>query len=100
MSQVENKQSGWSKLIRQEDWWAVWLGLIVIVAVVAGRLTSPVLPGRWGQNGNGILTAIPAEMLSGILITGFISFAVFALAVSFYGRKHTLLCQTLSSIVP
>ena len=87
MSQVEEKRSGWFKLIHQEDWWAIWLALILIVAVVAGKVVSPVLPGRWGQDGQGILTAIPTEILSGILVTGLVVFAVFAVAVYFYGRQ-------------
>ncbi len=89
MSQVEEKKnSKWSALWRQEDWWAVWLGLLVMAAVIYGLLTQPVLPGRWGQNGDTMLTAIPAGIHSGILLTGIVSLILFSLSIFFYGRKQ------------
>ncbi len=85
---VEKKQNRWYKLLQQEDWWAVWLGGIVIVSVVVGLLSKPTLPGRWGQEGANLLSAISAEMFTGILITGFISLILFAVSVSFCGKKE------------
>lgn len=86
--EVEKKQSGWSKLVHQEDWWAIWLGVLVIAAVITGFLKKPVLPTRWGENGATMLSAIPAEIVTGILITGLVSLFVFALAVAFCGKKE------------
>ncbi|MBS4022133.1 MAG: putative sulfate exporter family transporter [Dethiobacter sp.] len=88
MSQgAEKKISGWSKLFHQEDWWAVWLGFFVIAAVVVGLLAKPVLPGRWGQSGATILSALPREALLGSLITGLVVLTIFAVAVAFSSRK-------------
>jgi uncharacterized integral membrane protein (TIGR00698 family) len=87
MDQVPERKSGWSNLLYQEDWWAVWLGFIVIAAVVAGWLVKPVLPGRWGLEGKGILSSIPPEILTGLLVTGLVSLAVFTLSTFFTGRK-------------
>lgn len=29
-----SKENGWSDLVKKEDWWAVWIGLILVVAAV------------------------------------------------------------------
>lgn len=89
MSQAaEKKSSRWSQLLHQEDWWAIWLGFLVIIAVAAGLLAKPVLPGRWGQTGSTILSAVSREVLLGSLLTGLVTLAVFALAVAFSSRKE------------
>jgi uncharacterized integral membrane protein (TIGR00698 family) len=85
---VEKRQNGWSSLLQHEDWWAVWLGAVVIISVSAGFLSKPTLPGRWGQDGANLLSAIPAEIFAGILLTGFISLLLFAVSVSFCGKKE------------
>jgi len=85
---VEKRQNGWSSLWQHEDWWAVWLGAVVIISVSAGFLSKPTLPGRWGQDGANLLSAIPAEIFAGILLTGFISLLLFAVSVSFCGKKE------------
>jgi len=52
---MKSKSSRWAVLWKQEDWWAVWLGLgLVIVALAAfwGGSTIKawaVTPGRWAQ---------------------------------------------------
>ena len=51
-------------------------------------MSKPTLPGRWGQDGANLLSAIPAEIFAGILLTGFISLLLFAVSVSFCGKKE------------
>ncbi|TCT14232.1 putative integral membrane protein (TIGR00698 family) [Natranaerovirga pectinivora] len=91
MSQVNEKKSNgrFSSLILKEDWWAVWLGIILMVATLVGWLTKPVLPGRWGREGSfDIVKSINFENLPGILWTGIVSWAVFSLAVYFFKRSN------------
>ena len=39
---VRPSTSGWSELWRKEDWWAIWIGLgIVLVAYVLRRILNP-----------------------------------------------------------
>lgn len=85
---AEKRQNRWSILLQHEDWWAVWLGGFVIIAVVAGILSKPTLPGRWGVEGAGLLSAIPAEIFTGILFTGLVALILFAVSVSFCGKKE------------
>lgn len=47
---VIEKPSGWSNLIRGEDWLAVWLGFLIIVLILAG--VRPQLPTfKWETSG-------------------------------------------------
>jgi Conserved hypothetical protein 698 len=47
------EQQGWSELWRKEDWWAIWLGLGVVIAAVlaflAGGIIKPIAvkPASW-----------------------------------------------------
>ncbi len=47
---VIGKPSGWSNLIRGEDWLAVWLGFLIIILIVAG--VRPKMPTfKWETSG-------------------------------------------------
>ena len=47
---VIEKPSGWSNLIRGEDWLAVWLGFLIIVLILAG--VRPKMPSfKWETSG-------------------------------------------------
>lgn len=47
---MSNKDSGWSALIRTEDWLAVWLGFLIIILVIAG-LTIKIPRFKWTTDG-------------------------------------------------
>lgn len=53
-----------SPLITLEDWWAVWIGFILIFLTVLGLLTGIPKPGKWVANP---LEAIPAMKLLNFL---------------------------------
>lgn len=79
-----------SSLWKKEDWWTVWLGFLLILASIAGILTRPVLPKKWGTAGAESITAsIPADIISGIIITGVVCLIVFSIAI-FIMKKEDL----------
>ncbi|WP_242661362.1 YeiH family protein [Alkaliphilus metalliredigens] len=81
----------WSSLWKKEDWWTVWLGFLLIIASIAGVVAVPVLPLRWGPGRQGaetIIGSIPAEILSGILVTGIINLALFSIGILFIKREE------------
>jgi len=53
---AETKGNRKTKLLQTEDYWAIWLGLLVIVISMAGLWTGSsivkdfaVTPGKWGD---------------------------------------------------
>ncbi|WP_028309641.1 YeiH family protein [Desulfitibacter alkalitolerans] len=82
------KRSGISELWRKEDWWAVWLGVVIMAGALVSILTEPALPKRWGREGvESILASVPGDIVSGILLTGVICLAVFSLSIWFTKRE-------------
>ncbi len=49
MSYTE-KSSKWSDLYKNEDWWAVWLGFVVILGAVVGLIGKVPKLGKWTDN--------------------------------------------------
>lgn len=64
-------KSSWRDLYRLEDWWAVWLGLVMFAAVGAGALkTVPKLPKwTWGAFGDAYSTSVVLPLV-------FLAFAI------------------------
>ncbi|TCK92488.1 putative integral membrane protein (TIGR00698 family) [Natranaerovirga hydrolytica] len=93
MSTINNKEeqskNPFSSLIRKEDWWAVWLGIILIIGALIGGISSPVLPERWGREGSfDLLTSISQENILGIIMTGIVAWVVFSLSVYFFKKDQ------------
>ncbi|NEO34858.1 MAG: putative sulfate exporter family transporter [Moorea sp. SIOASIH] len=54
-------QTKWSKLYKLEDWWSVWIGLLLLGTVFSGIITVvPKMP-KW--KGIDLLSALPWELL-------------------------------------
>lgn len=86
-----NKSSGWQEFWLKEDWWAVWLGLgIVILAYVFYLVGSSiswiaVAPAKWST-----LSQLAAQFSTNAIryFALFISFLIlFSIVVSFIGQK-------------
>ncbi len=75
-----------SPLWKKEDWWTVWLGIILIVAAAVGGVAKPALPKKWAEGG--ILESIPVDLIPGILVTGVICWILFSLAVYFFKKEQ------------
>ena len=91
-----------SALLTSEDWWANWIGILLIAGASLGLMTSVASVGRWTTNpinafdggvvallmlglGLALITALAAQAMGGSLIqhqAGF--FALFLLAVLSY----------------
>jgi uncharacterized membrane protein YadS len=83
--------SGFEKLWKTEDWWAVWLGLLIVVvalAVYAGGSSIKgwaVVPGGWADTA-GLVKDFGTNIGSYIVV--FLMFAVvFTLSMAIMGRK-------------
>ncbi|MDJ0728103.1 MAG: putative sulfate exporter family transporter [Prochloraceae cyanobacterium] len=60
------KQAQWSDLYKQEDWWAVWIGLALLGTVFSGVVTKvPKMP-KW--QGIDLAAAIPFELIPQIAL--------------------------------
>lgn len=82
------KKSGISELWRKEDWWSVWLGIVIMAGALTGILSVPALPKGWGREGaESILASVPGEIVSGIILTGIICLLVFSLSIWFTKRE-------------
>jgi uncharacterized membrane protein YadS len=83
--------SNWSDLLKKEDWWAIWLGLgIVIVGLVlfangTGWRYVAVLPPKWTSAGQ--LAAHFAEAWPRYIVQFALWAAAFGASLSFMGRS-------------
>ncbi|GMN98895.1 YeiH family protein [Parageobacillus thermoglucosidasius] len=84
-------QSGWAEFIRKEDWWAVWIGLfLVILAVIlwsAGhsiKVLTAQIP-KWGDIHT--LTAALSHHFGSIVLLFITFFILFSIAIFFLRVK-------------
>ncbi len=82
------KKQSWTDLIKLEDWWAIWIGFILLVAVFTGVVDSvPKMPGwAWGDF---------AALSSGVNILSLIGLLVglcvaFSLAIAVMGNDKVV----------
>ncbi len=60
-TQAAVSQAKWSDLYKQEDWWAVWIGLLLLGTVFSGLVqVVPKMP-KW--EGVDLLSALPLEFI-------------------------------------
>ncbi|WP_027366067.1 YeiH family protein [Desulfotruncus alcoholivorax] len=91
MSNKPAVSGGWSDLYKKEDWWAVWLGLGLVIAAMllwfSGSSIKPIsvsIP-KWSEFG--VVTSFLGANF-GSLVFMFITFAViFSIAVKILGHK-------------
>jgi uncharacterized membrane protein YadS len=83
--------SGWSELWRKEDWWAIWLGLGIVLAAIAFYLQGSslkwiaVTPAKWSTSDQ--LVKHFADNTPRYLAQFAAWLAIFAVALSALGHK-------------
>lgn len=63
----ERNAIDWSPLTRTEDWWAVWLGLLVILGTAVGLVTRVPRFSRWTTDP---LASFTPEMMAPLMVLG------------------------------
>ena len=79
------KKNGWADLVKLEDWWAIWLGFVLLAGAATGAITAvPKMPKwAWGDFG---------ALASGIHVVPLIFLAVglcalFSVALAVMGKE-------------
>ncbi|MGF1487043.1 MAG: hypothetical protein ACFBSE_08020, partial [Prochloraceae cyanobacterium] len=63
---VKSQTAKWSDLYKQEDWWAVWIGLALLGTVFSGIVTKvPKMP-KW--EGIEFTSALPLELIPQLIL--------------------------------
>ncbi|MDN5348472.1 MAG: hypothetical protein PWP65_2037 [Clostridia bacterium] len=65
MPEGEKRGINWAPLWKEEDWWAVWFGFILIILVAIGWITKVPKIGKWSTS---LGQAIPASNLFPLLL--------------------------------
>jgi len=86
MSQNTQKKPIFEGIFSKEDWFTVWLGVIVIVLAAAGAWPKVVMPAKWGVDGLGFFASIPGASLTGIIVTGILCLILFAFSMFFTNK--------------
>lgn len=75
---VKKRRFSFSALLRTEDWWTLWLGLLLIILAVTGLMTTiPRLPG-WSDN---LAKALPLALAPELVLLGLFLALVSGIAV-------------------
>ncbi len=87
MSQNTQKRPIFEGAFSKEDWFTVWLGVIIIVLGAMGILPKVALPKRWGtEAAPSILASIPGEIVTGIIVTGIVCLLIFSISIFFTAK--------------
>lgn len=83
----------WSDLYKKEDWWAIWLGFIIILAGIISVTTGAfsfkaVKFPTWGTaEAPSIVSGLNGEYFVSLLITFVVLLALFSIGVYFMGQN-------------
>jgi len=80
----------WSDLIKKEDWWAIWLGLIVIIIAAISKSTgafnfSAAKIGTWGTEK--APSFLDSFQVPALLITMVVFIVLFSIGLKFMGEN-------------
>ncbi|MFZ7103136.1 MAG: YeiH family protein [Peptococcaceae bacterium] len=91
---VTSSKFKWSDLVKKEDWWSIWIGLIVIIIAALSKSTGAFAfkaskIATWGtEKAPSIFSSVDGQLL-GLIFTMVVLGALFALGQKFMGEDVT-----------
>ncbi len=80
------KRFGFSALFKTEDWWTIWLGVLILILAATGIIqTVPRLPG-WTDS---ITEALPFALIPSLIVLGLFLAAISGLAFGVIQRSFS-----------